>query len=141
MSARRVEMHRLQEAVRLHRMGRSHHAIAKQLRMGRDTVRQYFDLLTASGLLEGPADELPEPVELRRVVEAGLGRVEPATKPRSSLDLYRDRIEALMKRGATRLDMFDSLVGRKGTQLFSNNTIRIPRLGGPSRQHDVTCRV
>ncbi|MEZ4495168.1 MAG: hypothetical protein R3C29_17870 [Dehalococcoidia bacterium] len=102
-------MHRLQEAVRLHRMGRSHRAIAKQLRMGRDTVRQYFDLLTASGLLEGPADELPEPVELRRVVEAGLGRVEPATEPRSSLDRYRDRIEALVKRGAGPTPIHDHL--------------------------------
>jgi hypothetical protein len=42
MSARRTDMHRLQEVVRLHRMGRSSRRIARQLQSNRsanDTPR------------------------------------------------------------------------------------------------------
>ena len=42
MSARRPDMHRLQELVRLHRMGQSARSLARQLRMGRATALQYL---------------------------------------------------------------------------------------------------
>lgn len=42
MSARKTQMHQLQEAIRLHRLGRSRRRIASDLRMGRDTVRAYL---------------------------------------------------------------------------------------------------
>ena len=65
MGARRTDMHRLQEVVRLHRLGRSSRAIARQLRMGRDTIRGYLKALRTAGVLDGSADELPA---LRAVV-------------------------------------------------------------------------
>ena len=52
-------MHRIQEMIRLHRLGRGQRAVARQLRMGRDTVRTYHEKLGEAGLLDGPADELP----------------------------------------------------------------------------------
>ena len=57
MSARGTDMHRIQEVVRLHRLGRSQRGIARQLRMGRDTIRTYHEKLSAAGLLGGPADD------------------------------------------------------------------------------------
>ena len=42
MSAKRTDMHRLQEAVRLHRLGQSRRQISRQLKIGRDTLARYF---------------------------------------------------------------------------------------------------
>lgn len=39
MSAQRSDMHRLQERVRLHRLGLTERCAAKELRMGRNTAR------------------------------------------------------------------------------------------------------
>jgi hypothetical protein len=53
-------MHRLQDLIRLHRQGEGSRVIARQLRMGRDTIRHYVRALSAAALLDGEADELPE---------------------------------------------------------------------------------
>ena len=68
MSARRTDMHRVQEAIRLHRMGRSRRQIARQLRMGRDTIRTYLESVAEAGLLEGSPDELPATKVLSELV-------------------------------------------------------------------------
>lgn len=52
-------MHRLQEVIRLHRLGQSRREIAKQLRMGRNTIRRYQEKLESAALLEGSPDALP----------------------------------------------------------------------------------
>lgn len=99
MSARRTDMHRLQEMVRLHRMGQSGRAIARQLRLGRNTVACYLGVFARTGMLEGPEGNLPEADVLRRAVEEHL----PAGKPpgqRSSVESWRDEIERLRKKGA-----------------------------------------
>jgi transposase len=92
-------MHRLQEVIRLHRQGSSCRNIARQLRMGRDTIRNYLDAVAKAGLLEGPADALPELDELRTAVH----REVPARpgQPRvSSIESHRPRIKALREKGA-----------------------------------------
>jgi hypothetical protein len=68
MGARRTDMHRLQEMLRLHRLGQGSRTIARRLRMGRDTIRAYLAAFGRAGLLEGPADELPELTALRALV-------------------------------------------------------------------------
>ncbi len=68
MSARRTDMHRLQEVIRLHRLGRGQRAIARQLHIGRDTIRSYEEKLAEAGLLEGPADDLPGIESLQAVI-------------------------------------------------------------------------
>ena len=72
MSARRTDMHRLQEMVRLHRMGQSGRAIARQLRVGRNTVACYLEVFAKTCMLEGPEGELPEADVLRGAVEEHL---------------------------------------------------------------------
>lgn len=69
MGARRTDMHQLQEMVRLHRLGESSRSIARRLQMGRDTIRCYLRGLKRAGLLDGPADELPELAAVRAVVD------------------------------------------------------------------------
>ena len=46
-------MHRLQDLIRLHRQGAGSRVIARQLRMARDTIRDYLRALKEAGLLEG----------------------------------------------------------------------------------------
>ena len=60
MGARRIEMHRLQEVMRLYRLGRSRREISQQLRIGRNTIRRYLNAISKAGMLDGPVDELPE---------------------------------------------------------------------------------
>jgi transposase len=62
-------MHRLQEMVRLHRLGESSRSIARRLQMGRDTIRCYLRGLRRAGLLDGCADKLPELAAMRAVIE------------------------------------------------------------------------
>ena len=89
-------MHRLQEMVRLHRMGRSSREIARTLRMGRDTIRSYLRGLQRAGLLEGAADELPELGHLRAVVSE---HVPSKTAPShtSTVERWRDEISRLRR--------------------------------------------
>jgi transposase len=68
MSAKRTDMHRIQEVVRLHRLGQGQRAIAQQLRMGRDTIRTYEEKLREAGLLEGCPDDLPDTETLKEVI-------------------------------------------------------------------------
>src|SRR3954462_11383772 len=60
MSTPRIDMDRLQELVRLHRMGTGAREEARLLRMGPNTERDYPDALEAAGLLDGSIDDLPE---------------------------------------------------------------------------------
>lgn len=63
-------MHRLQELVRLHRMGTGCRAAAALLGMSPNTERVYRQALIASSLWDGAVDALPPLDELRRAVEA-----------------------------------------------------------------------
>ena len=52
MTVRRIDMHRIQKLIRLHRMDQSVRSIARQLRMGRDTVRSEEAALRADHQLD-----------------------------------------------------------------------------------------
>ncbi len=56
MSQKRTEMDRLQELVRLHRMGSACREVARLLAISPNTERQYREILAAEGLLDGIAD-------------------------------------------------------------------------------------
>ena len=77
MSARKTDMHQLQEVIRLHRLGKSRRTIARQLQMGRDTIRGYMDVFSQKGLLEGSADALPDAGALSVVVNEQAGSSPP----------------------------------------------------------------
>ncbi len=99
MSAQGISMHRLQELVRLHRLGAgTAHEIAGALRMSPNTERRYRQALTPSGLLVGAANELPGLEELKATVLKELPLVEPPQQ-QSSLAKWKPTIQALLKKG------------------------------------------
>jgi transposase len=101
-------MHRLQELVRLYRMGESERKTVKLLKMGPNTARRYREALMAAGLLDGPPDVLPELEALKAAVE----RYHPARPPpqqRSSIDVWREPIAQMLVLGAGPTAIFDRL--------------------------------
>jgi transposase len=92
-------MHRLQEVIRLHRLGRSGRQIARRLRMGRETVRGYLDAFGKAGLLEGVAEDLPECGVLRAVVGEPGGSPPPSPQT-SSVQPWQAKVEKLRLKGA-----------------------------------------
>ena len=77
-----LDMHRLQELVRLHRMGVGAVKRAQILHMDRKTERKYRARIRLAGLLDGPADQLPE---LRALREAVVSPIEPPPQERSTI--------------------------------------------------------
>jgi len=101
-------MHRLQELVRLHRLGAgTAHDIAASLRMSPNTERKYRNALTEGGLLAGSADALPSLEELKKVVAA-----EPPVEPpqqQSSIAKWRPQVKELLEKGLTPKAIHDRL--------------------------------
>jgi len=101
-------MHRLQDLIHLHRQGEGSRVIARQLRMGRDTIRDYLRALKEVELLDGRADELPELEILQRALAEQLPS-RPAPQQVSSLEAWRELIEAMHARRAGPRAIFDRL--------------------------------
>lgn len=99
MAARRTDVHRLQELVRLHRMGRTQRQIERELRMSRHTISSALRALDAAGLLDGDPAALPEAPALK---QAMAGDEPPPLPPQqiSSVEAWRSDIERLRRRGA-----------------------------------------
>ncbi len=98
MAARRVQMDRLQELVRLHRMGVGARAVARQLAMSPNTERSYRRALVEAQLLDGPVKELPALEELKAAVLEQLPRSSLPSQQRSKIDVWRPQVEALLDR-------------------------------------------
>jgi len=101
-------MHRLQDLIRLHRQGEGSRVIARQLRMGRETIRAYFRVLKEAELLDGSADALPELEVLQQALAARLPP-RPAAQQQSSLEDWPEMIEAMHARRAGAKAIFDRL--------------------------------
>jgi transposase len=101
-------MHRLQELVRLHRMGVGDREAARLLGMGPNTERQYRRALEGAGLLAGEASCVPELEVLKAAV---LERAPPKATPQqvSSVAVWRPHIEELLDRGLRPKAIFDRL--------------------------------
>jgi len=95
MCMRRVEMQRLQELVRLHRMGTGAREVARMLRMSPNTERDYRNALQAEGLLEGAVDEIAALEVLRAAVERQLPLVAPPQMVSTLEPAVRDKIAEL----------------------------------------------
>jgi transposase len=122
----RVDMHRLQELVRLHRMGTGCRQVARLLGMSPNTERAYRLALESAGLLEGDADSLPELAILRQAVEAGRPLPPPSPQHVSSIDCYRSLIEPLALKGAGPQSIFDRL--RQDAPDFNGSLSAVKRL-------------
>ncbi len=101
-------MHRLQDLIRLHRQGEGSRVIARQLRMGRDTIRHYLRALKEAGLLDGKAEELPGLEVLQRALAEQLPS-RPSPQQVSSLEAWRELIEAMHAKRAGPRAIFDRL--------------------------------
>jgi transposase len=108
MSKRRVDMDRLQELVRLHRMGTGAREVARMLRMSPNTEREYRHALEKEGLLIGPAEDIAPLEVLRAAVERQLP-VEAPPQMVSTAEPLRERIAALANSGLKARAIFDRL--------------------------------
>lgn len=108
MTAKRTDMHRLQELVRLHRLGTGAREVARLLRMGPNTERQYRLALAQAGLLEGDATGLPAREALKAAI---LMYVEPkeAAQQQSSIEVWRPQVEKLQGDGCGPTAIYDRL--------------------------------
>jgi len=108
MSARRTDMHRLQELIRHHRLGLGARECARRLRMGRDTIRTYTRALADAGLLDGPPDALPELEALRTALAERLPS-RGAPQQGSSVAEWKPLVAEMYARGAGPTAIHDRL--------------------------------
>ena len=101
-------MPRLQELVRLHRLGVTERRAAKELRMGRNTAREYREAIAAAGLLEGTPEELPELEMLQSVVAAALP-ARTAPQQVSTLESWQPDVEMLLEKRLGPQAIYDRL--------------------------------
>jgi hypothetical protein len=106
---RTITMHRLQELVRLHRLGNGAREVARLLEMSPNTERDYRLALSSAGLLEGDPVQLPELAILRAAIEATRPAKPLALQQTSSVERWRPTIEALANDGASPTAIYDKL--------------------------------
>lgn len=88
-------MHRLQELVRLHRLGTGAREVARLLQMSPNTERSYRLGVEAAGLLQGPAASLPPLEALKAAVQAQRPARAQAAHETSSIEDWREQVKAL----------------------------------------------
>ena len=108
MVAVRLHMDRLQELVRLHRIGNKGRTVARLLRMSPNTEQRYRKALLRAGLLLGEVQALPELTTLKAAVAEQI-EFRPAQQEVSSIAAWSDRVEALLEKGAGPQAIFDCL--------------------------------
>ncbi len=109
MAARRLEMHRLQEMVRLHRSGYGAREVARLLSMSPNTEREYREALIEAGLLEGLPELLPA---LDVLCAAVLAKRPIASTPEhelSKIERWRATVEGHVRDGLGPRAIFDRL--------------------------------
>lgn len=108
MTARSVEMHRLQEFVRLHRLKTGCREVCRLLGMGRTTEWRYREALGKAGLLDGDPTDLPTEAAIKAVTTLAVTKA-IAHQEASSVEPWRVRIEAMVARGAAPRSIRDYL--------------------------------
>lgn len=143
MRPKEIDMHRLQDMVRLHRMGVGARQIARELQISPNTERRYRNALINQGLLQGE-DELPSLAALRRAISFELAAETPAQEV-SSIGAYQEKIKVLVKTGAGPTAIFDYLRTSDsefdGTLSSVKRMVRQLRKAEGPKVHDVVVRV
>ncbi len=118
-------MHRLQDLVRLHRMGTRVHEVARLLGMSPNTERVYRRALREASLLEGDPGDLPEARVLREAIENAMPSVK---RPQhvSSVDRWVEHVTQMLAGGATPTAIYDRL--RLENEEFGGSLSAIKRL-------------
>ena len=104
----RIDMHRLQELVRLHRMGTKKKEVSRLLRMSPRIELAYRRALLEAGLLEGAVDALPSTDELLAAVAQHKPR-KVAPQQVSSVERWREQIDKQVERGVGPTAIYDHL--------------------------------
>ena len=107
MANRRMEMHRLQELVRLHRIGTGAREVARLLKMSPNTERAYRKALEAAELLHGAATSLPELDKLKEALLASRPPPGPRSQEVSSIEPWADEVAKLFSKGLTAKPIYD----------------------------------
>ena len=123
MSAPRTDMHRLQELVRLYRMGVGARQRARLLRMSTRTDREYREAIAAAGLLEGNPANPPDVAELRAAVEAAKPPPEPRKVP-SSIEPWLAEIRRATEAGTGPQAIWDRLRRKDPTFTASVSAVK-----------------
>lgn len=118
-------MHRLQELVRLHRMGTRSREVARLLGMGPNTEREYREAIAKAALLEGDADQVPALEELKAAVLAHRPPVLPPQQV-SSVAAWQTLIEEFTKKRMKPRAIFDRM--RLEQPTFKGSYAAIKRL-------------
>ena len=123
---KRIDMHDLQELVRLHRMKTGFREVARLLGISPNTERQYRLALLEAGLLEGPVDQLPDLAALRGAVLVAKP-VKPApNQQQSSVVAWTDAVTTMLRNGGEATATYDRL--RLEEPTFSGSLSTIKRL-------------
>jgi transposase len=125
---RTITMHRLQELVRLHRLGNGAREVARLLEMSPNTERDYRLALNEAGLLAGDPALLPELGILRAAVEATRPAKPLALQQTSSVERWRTTIEALANDGASPTAIYDKLRTQHKADGFDGSLSAVKRL-------------
>jgi hypothetical protein len=125
---RTITMHRLQDLVRLHRLGNGAREVARLLEMSPNTERDYRLALIDAGLLEGDPSQLPELGILRAAIEAVRPNKPPAPQQTSSVENWRAMIETLANDGATPTAIYDHLRTEHKAAGFDGSLSAVKRL-------------
>lgn len=125
MTAKRTDMHRLQELVRLHRAGTRPRDVARLLGMGPNTERLYRTALANKGLLEGDPAEIP-PLETLKAAVVEYAPPKVAPQQQSSIEQWRSEIENLHDRGCGPTAIYDRL--RLEQREFQGSLAAVKRL-------------
>lgn len=102
-------MHRLQELVRLHRIGTGAREVARLLGISPNTERAYRKTLEAAKLLHGDATSLPELSALKDAVRASRPPPGPHSREVSSIEPWTDEVARLFGKGLTAKPIHDRL--------------------------------
>ena len=100
-----MDVHALLRRVRGNEKDR---AIARTMRLSRNTVKKYRDWFIAEGLVTGP---LPDLAELDRRLRAAFGDGQPRQN-HSSIESYREQIKTLLEQGLSPRLIFQKLNDR-----------------------------
>jgi hypothetical protein len=126
MANRRIQMHRLQELVRLHRLGTGAREVARLLQMSPNTERSYRLALEAAGLLQGPTSPLPPLDALKAAVQAHRPPAAHAPHQTSSIEAWEEQIKSLLDKGMTARPSYDRL--RQEDAAFKGSYWAVKRL-------------
>ena len=140
----RTDMHRLQELVRLFRLGSGAKEAATLLKMSPNTERKYREALLAAGLLAGDVVDLPDLERLQLVISEALP-AKPVPQQVSSVESWADKITTMVEAGAEPTAIYDRLrleeEGFEGSlSAIKRMCARLKRARGP-RPEDVVIPV